>query len=208
MHKLSDRIASQFRSHRLVLVVISTILRPIRNRFRVHKGEDSGFIMAAKRIHRLLIRLTNLIENGPIGETQCACTTVKKLSRVLGRVYDLKVTPVGLNITQHAVLRCLSRRSGEPLVRIAEELEMDRTSLYRALTPMIRDGWVTSPSATGRRFRTAKLTQAGRRILKTANQKWDDVQNALISRFGQASYDSLLAELYRLADCAADVSED
>lgn len=132
---------------------------------------------------------------------------MKKLSRVLGRVYDAKISPVGLNITQHAVLRCISRRGGEPLVRIAEELEMDRTSLYRALTPLIRNGWVASASAAGSRFRTAKLTKAGRRILESANQKWADVQHTLISRFGQASYRSLLAELYRLADCAADLDE-
>ena len=132
---------------------------------------------------------------------------MKKLSRVLGRVYDLKVSSVGLNITQLAVLRCISRRAGEPLVRIAEELEMDRTSLYPALTPMIRDGWVASISAKGSRFRTARLTKAGRRVLDSANQKWADVQGALTGRFGQASYDSLLTELYRLADCAEDVDE-
>lgn len=132
---------------------------------------------------------------------------MKKLSRVLGRVYDSKIASVGLNITQLAVLRCISRRAGEPLVRIAEELEMDRTSLYRALTPMVRDGWVASSSAIGSRFRTARLTKAGRRILGSANQKWADVQGALISRFGQTSYDSLLAELYRLGDCAAEVDE-
>jgi hypothetical protein len=72
---------------------------------------------------------------------------------------------------------------------------------------MIRDGWVASRSVTASRFRTAKLTKAGRRILKAANQKWADVQNTLISNFGQASYNSLLTELYRLADCAADESE-
>jgi len=32
---------------------------------------------------------------------------------------------------------------GEPLARIADELELDRTSLYRAINPMIRDGRVT-----------------------------------------------------------------
>ena len=73
---------------------------------------------------------------------------------------------------------------------------------------MIRDGWVASMSAKGSRFRTARLTKAGRRVLDSANQKWANVQGTLISRFGQASYDSLLAELYRLADCAADVGED
>jgi hypothetical protein len=72
---------------------------------------------------------------------------------------------------------------------------------------MVRDGWVASPSAIGSRFRTAKLTKSGRRILNSANQKWASVQGPLISRFGQAAYDSLLAEVYRLADCAADAGE-
>jgi hypothetical protein len=72
---------------------------------------------------------------------------------------------------------------------------------------MVRDGWVASSSAVGSRFRTARLTKAGRRILDKANQNWASVQGTLISRIGQASYDSLLAELYRLADCAPDVDE-
>jgi DNA-binding MarR family transcriptional regulator len=70
---------------------------------------------------------------------------------------------------------------------------------------MVRDGWVASPSAAGARFRTARITNKGRRILDDANQEWDDVQNKLIGKFGQASYESLLSELYRLAACAADV---
>ena len=143
----------------------------------------------------------------PAGVNQCACTTVKKLSRVLGRVYDSRVSETGLNVTQHAVLRCISRRSGEPLVRVAEELELDRTSLYRALAPMIRDGWILSQDGTGARFRTARITKKGRRLLNSANVEWREVQHGLIERFGQEAYDSLLAELYRLADCAADLDE-
>jgi DNA-binding MarR family transcriptional regulator len=67
---------------------------------------------------------------------------VKKLSRLLGRAYDEALEGSGINITQLAVMRCIIRRAGEPLSRVAEELEMDRTSLYRAVAPMIRDGWI------------------------------------------------------------------
>jgi DNA-binding MarR family transcriptional regulator len=138
----------------------------------------------------------------PKDETQCACTTVKKLSRVLGRVYDRGVAPAGLNITQQAVLRCIARRTGEPLVRVAEELEMDRTSLYRALNPMIRDGWITTMDGKGSRYRTAKLTRAGRLVLSDANARWTELQDDVISRFGKKSYERLLGELHRLAECA------
>ena len=59
----------------------------------------------------------------------CVCTTVKKLSRLLGRAYDEALEGSEINITQLAVMRCIIRRAGEPLCRVAEELEMDRTSL-------------------------------------------------------------------------------
>ncbi|WP_425358317.1 MarR family winged helix-turn-helix transcriptional regulator [Terriglobus saanensis] len=134
----------------------------------------------------------------------CACTTVKKVSRVLGRHYDSTISPAGVNITQLAVLRCIARRVGEPLVRVAEEMEMDRTSLYRAIAPMIRDGWLTSEDASTSRFRTAEITAKGRKLLTVANKRWERVQRNIIGKFGQREYGKLLAELDRLAECAVE----
>jgi DNA-binding MarR family transcriptional regulator len=140
----------------------------------------------------------------PSGIDPCACTTVKKLSRVLGRYYDANIAPAGLNITQLAVLRCIARRSGEPLVRVAEEMEMDRTSLYRAIAPMVRDGWLTSEDAGHARFRTAEVTAKGRKLLADANKRWAGVQQDVIGKFGRKEYTRLLAELNRLAECALE----
>jgi DNA-binding MarR family transcriptional regulator len=129
---------------------------------------------------------------------------VKKLSRVLGRYYDSKISPAGINITQLAVLRVIARRAGEPLIRIAEELEMDRTSLYRAIAPMVRDGWLASEEGTHARFRTARLTSQGRKVLLDAKKRWDRVQQKVVGTFGQKEYAALVSELNRLADCAGD----
>lgn len=138
------------------------------------------------------------------GIDPCACTTVKKLSRVLGRFYDSNISPAGVNITQLAVLRCIARRSGEPLIRVAEEMEMDRTSLYRAIAPMIRDGWLVSADASRARFRTARVTKKGHQLLVDANKYWATVQRNVIGKFGQKEYELLLTELNRLADCAGE----
>jgi DNA-binding MarR family transcriptional regulator len=140
----------------------------------------------------------------PAGIDPCACTTVKKLSRVLGRYYDSDISPAGVNITQLAVLRCIARRSGEPLVRVAEEMEMDRTSLYRAIAPMIREGWLIFADSSNARFRNAKVTPKGRKLLTGANKRWEGVQRKVIGKFGQENYEVLLAELNRLADCAVE----
>lgn len=127
---------------------------------------------------------------------------------MLGRYYDSGISPVGVNITQLAVLRCIARRSGEPLVRVAEEMEMDRTSLYRAIAPMIREGWIVSADATHSRFRTAKVTSKGRQLLTNANKRWEGVQQNVIGKFGQEKYQALLAELNRLADCAVENNQE
>jgi DNA-binding MarR family transcriptional regulator len=137
------------------------------------------------------------------GSVPCACTTVKKLSRILGRTYDAALAGSGINITQLAVMRCISRRDGEPLVRVAEELEMDRTSLYRAINPMVRNGWIVLAQGTDARSRTAKITKKGVQLLAKAGGSWDKIQSPLIEQFGRSAYASLIGELHRLADCAA-----
>jgi DNA-binding MarR family transcriptional regulator len=136
------------------------------------------------------------------GTVLCACTTVKKLSRILVRVYDAGLADSGVNITQLAVLRCISRRQGEPLVRVAEELELDRTSLYRAMNPMIRDGWVRVKDGPSSRTRTAVVTKKGQDLLASSANNWDIVQDAIVRKFGRKDYQSLIDELHRLAECA------
>ena len=136
------------------------------------------------------------------GTVPCACTTVKKLSRILGRTYDAALEGSEINVTQLAVMRCISRRPGEPLARVAHELEMDRTSLYRAIDPMVRVGWLTISSGADARSRSAKITRKGARVLANAAEGWDAMQARLIARFGRKPYEALVRELYRLADCA------
>jgi DNA-binding MarR family transcriptional regulator len=140
------------------------------------------------------------------GTTPCACTTIKKLSRVLGRTYDEALLGTEINITQLAVMRCISRREGEPLARVAHELEMDRTSLYRAINPMIRDGWIVLAEGTDARSRSAKITKKGSQVLIKAGKGWDGIQERLIHKFGSRSYNALMTELNRLADCAEAAS--
>ncbi len=137
----------------------------------------------------------------------CFCTTVKKLSRVLARRYDDALADSGINVTQLAVMRCISRRRGEPLVRVADELEMDRTSLYRALAPMIRDGWLELADGADARSRSATITPKGAQVLAKAGKDWDRIQDHLIGRFGKTKWIALVAELNRLAECADAVGE-
>ncbi len=136
-------------------------------------------------------------------DSPCACTTVKKLSRILGRTYDAALAPSGINVTQFAVMRSISRHDGEPLARVADELEMDRTSLYRAIAPMERDGWIKLAAGADSRSRAAVITAKGSRLLAKAADNWENVQGSLINTFGKSEWTSLVSELKRLGQCAA-----
>jgi DNA-binding MarR family transcriptional regulator len=133
----------------------------------------------------------------------CTCSALKKVSRVLARTYDAAMKPSGVNNTQFAVLRSIARHHGEPLVRVAEDLEMDRTSLYRAIAPMIREGWLASEEGADNRFKTARITSKGQRVFSAATKHWSGLQKKVIGKFGQQSYDLFLAELQRLTTCVA-----
>jgi len=134
----------------------------------------------------------------------CACNAVKKLSRLLGRGYDTALAEAGINVTQWAVMRCIGRHPGVPLSHIAQELELDRTSLYRAVSVMVRDGWLEVTGVDDARSRTARITQRGKRVLAKAASGWEGMQNRVIGQFGVEAYQSLLAELDRLAACVGE----
>jgi DNA-binding MarR family transcriptional regulator len=132
----------------------------------------------------------------------CACTTVRRASRILARVFDATLEPTGLNVTQLAVLRAVQRHPKEPLTRVAEDLCMDRTSLYRAVRPMQRDGWLTLVTGDDARSRTARITAKGLRVLGAADLPWQTTQTEIIDRFGREKWAALVFELERLSACA------
>lgn len=132
----------------------------------------------------------------------CVCTTIRRASRIMARVFDASLDSVGLNVTQLAVLRAIQRHPGEPLTRVAEDLRMDRTSFYRAVTPMQRDGWVKITTGVDARSRTVEFTTKGRRIVEAADPAWSRTQTAIVERFGRNKWAALVAELEQLASCA------
>ena len=137
----------------------------------------------------------------------CACTTVRKTSRRLARVYDQALQPTALNVTQLALLRAVVREAGKPISQVAASLSMDRTSAYRALGTMEKRGWVVVRAGVHKRARAAELTQAGHEVLADAAPHWDSIQTEVVRRFGVRRWQRLVAELEELANVADSVEQ-
>jgi DNA-binding MarR family transcriptional regulator len=128
----------------------------------------------------------------------CLCNEVKKLSRLLGRIYDAALAPTGVSITQLSVLRVIARLPNETMARIAEALEMDRTTFYRAVTPMLRDGWLKPSEGADARSKSISFTIEGKRVLAQAEKQRKAVQKEVVSAYGNAASSALFADLEKL----------
>src|SRR5271163_2354199 len=131
----------------------------------------------------------------------CACTTLRKASRALSRIYDEALAAVGMNITQFAILRVIGRAGdgGIPLSRLAESLVMDKTSLYRGLGPLIRSGWVVVMQAGKGRTKLVCLTNEGRRVTDAAAEPWEAAQSKVVAAFGVQRWAALHGSIADLA---------
>lgn len=122
------------------------------------------------------------------------CTALRQASRAVTRAYDEAMEGTGMTIVQFSVLRQLARHGDTPLSRLADLLVMDRTTLYRALGPIERHGWVTIGQGAGR-AKIAALAAAGRQAMADATGAWERAQTALVERFGVPQWQAMEQEL-------------
>ena len=135
----------------------------------------------------------------------CASTSLRSAARAVSRGYDAALGGGGITINQFAILRRIARAGELPLSRLAERLVMDRTSLYRALEPMTRAGWIRLDPAPRGRARIARLTPQGVAIMNAGAPAWEEEQTALITAFGSERWRALHAELRDLIATVAQV---
>lgn len=139
---------------------------------------------------------------------KCAAGTLRRATRSVARLYDSRLARVGLTSTQFSILRALERH-GEPvaLSPLADELVFERTSLYRALEPLRRDGLITIAPGSGGRAKEAALTPRGRRRIVKALPHWQEAQQAFLGQFGRSAWNNLAANLGDIVEAARAIPD-
>jgi DNA-binding MarR family transcriptional regulator len=126
---------------------------------------------------------------------ECFSLASRRLARVIGQIYDKALVGSGLKITQFSVLTAVGHAQGQdlPLGVIAKAIDMDKSTLTRALNPLVRDGFVTLSQGEDRRQRSVKLTDAGQQLLAQATVRWSQAQSQIETLLDETS----LAESHR-----------
>jgi len=137
----------------------------------------------------------------------CACTTLRKASRAVARAYEERLAQAGVTATQFAILRAIVRLGGMvPLTALADDLVLERTSLYRAVGPLRRHHLVRLTASADRRIKRIALTRAGRARLREATPLWEAAQAQFVRSVGAAQWADLARDLFGIVAITRSVN--
>jgi DNA-binding MarR family transcriptional regulator len=142
---------------------------------------------------------------GDIAEStasSCISTRVRQLSRIVTRVYDDALRPLGITASQFTLLTQLAQQDGITAVEIGHTLDIEKSTLSRNLKRLLALGHITMDPPAGRRGRGLHLTPNGENVIKQAYPVWMDAQSRTVKTMGAESrttLDSLLADAEKLA---------
>ena len=128
--------------------------------------------------------------------SECTCNLIRAMARHVTRLYDDRLRPCGLKLTQYAVLSRLKRLGSTSLVTLARESDLDVTSMSRAMRPLINAGFVELGNGPNARTNAYSLTGAGRRAYDEAHELWRRAQDEI----GALISPELVGELRTVAD--------
>src|SRR5215510_8210990 len=118
----------------------------------------------------------------------CACEGLRRAARAVSKVYAGALSGFGLTPTQLAILVATRLHGSLPLSRLAEGIGLDRTSLYRAVRPLERKGYLRTLTGRTERERIATVTTKGERLLQEALPIWESTQRRFVDAMGARTW--------------------
>lgn len=143
----------------------------------------------------------NISEIAETTAETCLATRVRQLSRIITRLYDDAMRPLGITASQYTLLAQLASRDGITAVEIGHELDIEKSTLSRNLKRLLALGLIIMDPPAGRRGRGLHLTAKGQVTLKEAYPVWQNAQARAVSVMGvdtRAKLDELLHSAAKL----------
>ena len=127
---------------------------------------------------------------GRLIAAECLSVRVRRLGRVINRIYDAALAPHGISAAQLTLLAAIAAGCARPgdLTRL---FEVEKSTLSRDLKGMEQLGWIRSEATLPRGGRVLTLTPAGSRLLTEVRPAWDEAQAAAQAELGNKPFAQL-----------------
>jgi DNA-binding MarR family transcriptional regulator len=130
----------------------------------------------------------------------CACQNLRRLTRVVTKIYDQELRTTGVEIAQFGLLTALAALGEANQKRLSAGFAMDSTTLTRTLGLLRKQGWVRAIRGKDRRERLFSLTVEGKRQLALARPHWERAEQRLLKELGEADWKNMKEMVRRITE--------
>jgi DNA-binding MarR family transcriptional regulator len=143
------------------------------------------------------------IDPTEVSPAACVANNLRMITRTIVQAYEDALRPSGLTISQFSTLGTLNQTGPVPIMKLAEVMELDRTTLARNLRLLERDGLVQiEKGVADRRIRVVNLTAKGGAALERAVPFWTEVQQRFVSGLGTSNLNYLMDTFDQIRELA------
>ncbi len=123
----------------------------------------------------------------------CACQSLRRLTRLVTRIYERELRKANIEITQFGLLTALAAVGEANQKTLSAGFAMDSTTLTRTLAPLRKQHWIHVKPGQDRRERVFRLTEAGRMQIAAAQPHWEAAERRLRESLGPAAFRQMRA---------------
>src|ERR1700688_5028762 len=134
----------------------------------------------------------------------CACQNLRRVTRIVTRIYDQELKKAGIEITQFGLLTALAIAGHANQGRLSAGFAMDSTTLTRTLAVLRKRGWVEVQPGKDRRERLFSLTQAGKAQILKARPSWEHAERRLRKALGDVAWKKMKKTVSRMTEAAIE----
>ncbi len=134
----------------------------------------------------------------------CACQNLRRLTRLVTRIYDQELRKADIEITQFGLLTALGIVGEANQKTLSAGFAMDSTTLTRTLALLRKQGWIHVRPGKDRRERVFRLTEAGKRQITAAEPRWEAAERRLRKTLGPSGWSRMQDMLAQATNAAAE----
>jgi DNA-binding MarR family transcriptional regulator len=134
----------------------------------------------------------------------CACQNLRRLTRLVTRIYDQELRKADIEITQFGLLTALGIVGEANQKRLSAGFAMDSTTLTRTLALLRKQGWIHVRPGKDKRERVFRLTEAGKRQIAAAEPHWEAAERRLRKTLGPSGWNRMEATVAQVTNAATE----
>ena len=110
----------------------------------------------------------------------CIAMRLRQLNRIVTRLYDDALRPLGFTINQLNILATIISRGPISPGQLGQMLGMEKSTVSRTVDRMCKQGWIDIGPGKDKRTQSLKATSRGRQLLAAAAPVWFDLQGKVL----------------------------